>query len=231
MLTSLDQLFKHYSISENNAQKMRIVCKPRASTYTSLVHNFENTKLLKVHLHDYETGHRLVPFGGDTYGVYVMDGYSSFNKNTGSLNVEYGGDSHTLGTPRIIIKFNKDGYNVALEEYNKFWEWRNNRNPTRLAMEEEFSFDGKHAMHCIRLLRMGAEALETGQVNVYRPDAEELLSIRNGSWSYEKIVEYAEQMDKHVRETLYLTTKLPKRPNVELAANLILQIQDMTWTA
>ena len=76
---------------------------------------------------------------------------------------------------------------------------------------------------------MGAEALETGQINVYRHDAEELLAIRNGSWSYEQIIEYAERMDKHVRETLYRTTKLPKRPNIELASTLIMEVQDLIW--
>jgi hypothetical protein len=171
----------------------------------------------------------LVPFGSNTFGIYSRSGYSLYSEN-GTLNEHFDESREQYKSPLFIVKFNKEEYLRAKDEYDKFWEWRNNRNPTRLAMEEEFSFDGKHAMHLVRLLRTGAEALETGTIIVRRPDAEELLAIRNGAWSYDELIAYAEQMDKHVREVLYLKTKLPKKPNIELAANLILQIQDIVWT-
>jgi predicted nucleotidyltransferase len=202
---------------------------PQQVDFVSLVHNFGIAKALKLNLRDYGEGYRLVPFSGDTYGVYTIDRYRPFHATTGVLITDYEGDSHELGTPRFIIKFNREVYNAAKDLHANYWTWKKNRNEKRSELEEKYGYDTKHAAHCVRLLRMGAETLETGQVNVFRSDAEELLSIRNGSWSYEKIVEYAEQMDKHVRETLYLTTKLPKKPNIELAANLILQIQDLTW--
>lgn len=89
--------------------------------------------------------------------------------------------------------------------------------------------DLKHGMHLVRLLKMGREILETGEVSVKRPDAKELLEIRNGSWSYEKLVAYGEEQDELIRNKYYNETKLPKRPNIELATNLVLQIQDMVW--
>lgn len=89
--------------------------------------------------------------------------------------------------------------------------------------------DFKHGMHLVRLLRMGREILEHGEVLVKRPDAKELLEIRRGSWSYEQLVSYGEEQDDLIRNKLYQETKLPKKPNVELASNLILQIQDMVW--
>jgi predicted nucleotidyltransferase len=202
---------------------------PQQVDFISLVHNFGGKKMFKLNLHEYEYGFRLVPFSGDTYGLYNVDGYQPFHSNTGVLITDYEGDSHELGTPLFIIKFNREVYNAAKDLHANYWTWKKNRNEKRSELEEKYGYDTKHAMHLVRLLRTGAEALETGTIVVRRPDAEELLSIRNGSWSYEKIVEYAEQMDKHVRETLYHTTKLPKKPNIELAANLILQIQDKTW--
>jgi hypothetical protein len=42
---------------------------------------------------------------------------------------------------------------------------------------------------------MCKEILTTGQVRVKRDDAEELLSIRNGAWSYEKLIDWADKMD------------------------------------
>ena len=89
--------------------------------------------------------------------------------------------------------------------------------------------DFKHAMHLVRLLRMGVEALEDGVINVHRVDAEELLSIRSGAWTYEEVVEYAEEMDNKVRNVLYPTTQLRKKPDVKLAAELIINVQDMFW--
>ncbi|ATS93585.1 putative nucleotidyltransferase [Pectobacterium phage DU_PP_I] len=95
----------------------------------------------------------------------------------------------------------------------------------------KLSFHGntKHAMHLVRLLRMGQEILETGQVIVRRPDAEELLGIRNGTHSYEDIVEWASDKDKLIREVLYHESKLPKNSNKRLAEELILNVQDATW--
>jgi hypothetical protein len=118
---------------------------------------------------------------------------------------------------------------MAKDTHANYWTWKENRNQVRSTLEEKYEYDTKHAMHLVRLLRTGAEALETGTIIVRRPDAEELLAIRNGAWSYADLIEYAEYMDKHVREVLYLKTKLPKKPNIELAANLIIQVQDMVW--
>lgn len=202
---------------------------PQQVDYVSLVHNFTGPKTFKMHLREYERGYRLVPFSGDTYGVYASEGHSPFNAKTGTLNVEYEGDSHELGTPLFVVKFNRQVYETNKEIWKNYWEWKKNRNVTRSALEEQHGYDTKHAMHLVRLLRMGAEALETGVLNVYRPDAAELLAIRNGAWTYEEVVEYAEEMDNHVREVLYKQTALPKKPDVNFAAELIMTIQDMVW--
>lgn len=79
---------------------------------------------------------------------------------------------------------------------------------TRFAGEIAIQGNCKHGMHLVRLMRMGMEILETGKVNVYRQDREELKAIRNGAWSYEKVVEYAEKCEKRLDE-LYKVTTLP----------------------
>lgn len=203
--------------------------RPQQIDFVSLVHNFTSDKVFKINLREYERDHRLVPFSGDTYGVYKMPGYSPFNKDTGSLNDDYQGDSHDLGTPLFIVKFNRSVYAAAKETWENYWSWKKNRNEKRSELEEKFGYDTKHASHLVRLLRMGAEALETGKLVVRRPDAAELLAIRNGAWTYEEVVEYAEMMDNHVRTNLYAKTSLPKKPNVKLAARLVMEIQDLVW--
>lgn len=90
--------------------------------------------------------------------------------------------------------------------------------------------DFKHGMHLVRLLRMCREILEDGVVNVRRKDFKELLEIRNGSWTYDQLIAYGEEQDKYIREVAYPNTTLRKKPNIELATDLILKIQDMMWT-
>lgn len=202
---------------------------PRQCDFISLVHNFTGTKTFKLDLTQFVKDHRLVPFSGDTFGLYPMKRYSPFDPNTGKLNDDYEGDSHELGTPLFILKYNRASYVAASENWSHYWEWKKNRNEKRSALEEQFGYDTKHAMHLVRLLRMGKEALETGVINVKRADAAELLSIRNGAWKYEEVVEYAEYMNKLVVEELYPKTALPKKADIHLAAKIVMDVQDATW--
>lgn len=210
----------------NNPQPVEA---PQQVDYMKLVHNFTTAKLHNVNVRDYHTGYRLVPYSGETYGLYRIDGYSPFNSETGALNTDYQGDSHALGTPELLVKFNKAEYLADKDVWANYWTWKKNRNAYRSELEEQFGYDTKHAAHLVRLLRMGAEALETGVLNVFRPDAAELLSIRHGAWTYDEVVEYAEFMDNHVRKVLLPKTSLPSKPNTLHASQLILDIQDLTW--
>jgi len=102
-------------------------------------------------------------------------------------------------------------YYHARKNWDRYLEWQKNRNKVRAELEKKFGYDPKHAMHLIRLYRMGLEILETGKINVDRTniDAEELKQIRYGSWSFEKVEQYVEEMDKKM-EILYKTSTLQK---------------------
>ena len=103
-------------------------------------------------------------------------------------------------------------YRREVNHYNSYQSWLNGRNPERKVLEEKYGYDVKHSMHLVRLLRMGVEILETGKVLVKRPDATELIHIRNGGWTYDQLVEYSETMNAKI-EQAYKTTKLPKTVN------------------
>ncbi len=72
-------------------------------------------------------------------------------------------------------------YQDALREWQGYQKWKVERNAARKELEKKHGFDSKHAAHLIRLLRMGLEIVNTGEVIVMRPDAQELLGIRNGA--------------------------------------------------
>jgi uncharacterized protein len=104
-------------------------------------------------------------------------------------------------------------YQYAMKDYLSYQNWLKNRNPARSEVEKKHGFDLKHATHLVRLLKMAREILEQGIVKVFRDDAEELLSIRNGAWTYDQILEYAEKEDKELSE-LRKKSSLPKKPDM-----------------
>lgn len=230
MEISLKQLLDQHGVSLQQRNRCLVVCQPKQKDYISLVQWFDDKKVLPntFNIEQIRNNNRLVPFSKNTFGVYAAKGYQVYSEQ-GHLNTNFDGDRHLLSYPLCIVKFNQEEYSKAKDEYDKFWKWRTNRNADRLKMEEEFFFDGKHAMHLVRLLRMGTEILRDGVVLVKRSDADELLSIRNGKWTYEQIIDYVDDMDKQVREVWYKKTTLPKKPNIKFAAKLLMEVQDLVW--
>lgn len=203
---------------------------PKPKDYVSLIQYFGEDKMLKLNIADWNENHRLIPYGGDVFGVYAEQGRQLFD-HIGKLNTNYEGDrsEYEAKVPVMIIKFNKDVYKEFKVKHEMYWRWKDNRNEARAELEESHGFDTKHAMHLVRLLRMGVEALRDEEIVVKRPDALELLAIRNGAWTYEEIVAYAEKMDREVREVWYKKTNLPKHPDLKFAATLLMDVQDLIW--
>ena len=206
--------------------------KPQQYKYVTLVQWFGDEKLLArdFSLLFYCEYHQLVPYGGTTFGLYRCDELKqrTFNPD-GSLNTQYDGERENLPPPLAVVRFLKEEWKADCERWKNYWTWKKNRNESRSELEELHGYDTKHAMHLVRLLRMGKEALRDEELFVKRPDAEELLEIRNGSMTYEEVVAYAESMDKEVREVWYKKTKLRKKPDIHLAASLLMDAQDLVW--
>ena len=118
---------------------------------------------------------------------------------------------HDLGLSEQVAKLIQAeyAYKRAVEKYQSWLNWKKNRNKERAVLEEKSGYDTKHASHLVRLMRMGYEILTEGKVIVKRPDREEILAIKKGAWSYEKVMEYADEMQRKLDEA-YKITKLPK---------------------
>jgi predicted nucleotidyltransferase len=100
-------------------------------------------------------------------------------------------------------------YRSAHKRHTQYRKWERERNPKRAALEAAHGYDTKHGMHLIRLLRMGLEILRDGEVRVRRPDAAELVAIRDGEWSYDMLLEHARALEQGMRVALE-TTSLPR---------------------
>jgi hypothetical protein len=136
---------------------------------------------------------------------------------------EFGAREHEGGF-RFPDTHAERSYQAALKHWNHYQTWRRQRNPARAALEERHGYDTKHAMHLVRLLRMGTEILTDGEVRVRRPDAEELRAIRAGSLRYEDLLEMARREDARIAE-LEARSPLPEQPDAEAIETLIEEIQ------
>lgn len=114
-------------------------------------------------------------------------------------------------------------YEGAKKQWQQYQEWKKNRNEARAALEAAYGLDTKHSMHLVRLLKMCREILVEGVVRVRRPDAKELLAIRNGAWTYEQLIAWAEQQEQELAE-LAQKSSLPKTPDQEKLDQLCIEI-------
>jgi len=84
---------------------------------------------------------------------------------------------------------------------------------------QKFGYPVKHAMHLMRLLRMGIEVLRDGVVLVARDDAAELMEIRRGEWSLEKVFAKAAEAEIELK-VAHEESTLPARPDYDAANRL-----------
>jgi predicted nucleotidyltransferase len=93
----------------------------------------------------------------------------------------------------------------------------------RKELVEKFGYDTKNAAHLIRLLRMGIEFLTEGRLYVHRPDAPQLMEIKLGGWSLEKVKAEAEALFAASRDA-YINSKLPEQPDRQGASRLVVDM-------
>lgn len=80
----------------------------------------------------------------------------------------------------------------------------------------------RKAAHCIRMLRMCREFLTTGVLTVFRPDAADILSIKDGEWSTEKI-EYSIDVLFDLCRIARDRSELPENPDMNAVNNLLIE--------
>ncbi len=115
-------------------------------------------------------------------------------------------------------------YHAAKVQFEQYENWKKTRNAARADLEAKYGYDTKHGMHLLRLMRMCVEILETGKVQVKRPDREELLQVRAGLWPYDRLIEEAEALEQKC-DKLYLTTEaLPKEPDRNFLDELVVDM-------
>lgn len=163
------------------------------------------------------------------YSNYVAPYVTSFiveEERQLALNILNGGIKSQANSVMQIQPFIKDEFieearkelqfYSARTKWNQYQEWIKGRNKSRAELELKFGYDTKHAAHLVRLIRMCKEILIHHKLFVDRTniDADELKAIRQGAWTYDKVEEYAKNMDNEINE-LYLKSSLRKTPDFD----------------
>lgn len=103
-------------------------------------------------------------------------------------------------------------YREAKQSWDNYMSWFKNRNPLRKDLEDKYGYDTKCALHLFRLMEEGRQLLLTGEIIFPLENAEELLEIRNGKYTYDEIIEKAKILESHFEEW-YNQSILPHSPD------------------
>lgn len=114
-------------------------------------------------------------------------------------------------------------YRAALKHWASYQTWKAQRNAARAALERRHGYDTKHAMHLVRLMHMGLEILERGELRVRRSDAAELIAIREGALSFDQLMEIAARLETDMQRAAARTT-LPDDVDYEQVGRLAVQL-------
>jgi predicted nucleotidyltransferase len=131
----------------------------------------------------------------------------------------------SIGLSRDVLAAIKQErqYRAARKNWTKYQDWKKNRNPGRAALEEKYGFDTKHGAHLVRLMRTGKEILVEGKLRVKRPDAEELLAIRDGFLDYDALMEMTTTLRGEV-EAAEKTSTLPRAAQMDAIEQVYLSL-------
>lgn len=142
-----------------------------------------------------------------------------------------GVDASEISAEVLQVIEKEKRYKAALTRWNQYQKWKEERNEARAELEAMYGYDCKHAMHLMRLLRMGKQILTEGKLDVRRPDADELKKIRNGGWSYDRLVREADEikaeLDEIYEQKAYVVPFGP--PKTEIS-DFCIELHEYHWT-
>lgn len=116
--------------------------------------------------------------------------------------------------------------NYAADQLRKMTankEFKGYMGEKRKRIVEKFGYDVKDASHCLRLLTMAKEFLQTGRLQVKRThDRELFVAVKTGAWKLEKVQQYAAQMSEETEEA-YKKSQLPDEVDMDAVQKLVVK--------
>jgi predicted nucleotidyltransferase len=166
-----------------------------------------------------------------TKGLYNLFVSSSPGVYQGIVSSPDANEVSVSGIPKgtdavALLFFNAEHYSAHCKSYRDYWDWVARRNESRYTGNQAHGkeYDAKNMMHTIRLLQVAEELIRTGALNVHRSNRDELLDIKKGHWSYEALLQKAEDLLETSRNQL-VTSPLPESPNTATVLELLFRMR------
>ena len=154
--------------------------------------------------------------------LVTKDQLNAFDELTNTFNHDLVRDFNLDANALQVLQQEKAFLN-ANKEWKQYENWKKERNPKRAELETKFGYDTKHASHLYRLVTEGKELLLTGHITLPRPDANVLLDIRNGKYTYDELMSMTGDIDT-VFDKLYEQSILPHKPDSNKADELCVRL-------
>lgn len=204
---------------------------PRPTDFVSLVHDLTPQRDFLHAERLPRAGYTAVSLGNDLMLLYQTGDDRGWEDASGAFRKYRRDQAKPLiaGKPEAaIIQFNRSEYLSAKRDWDGYWTWKRNRNAARAEIEAHLGYDAKHAAHLIRLLRAGRDLLLTGELKVDRDDAEDLLAIRRGAYSYDEIIEMADEHEAEI-DAAEKRSPLPEEVSTDLATRMSVELYEQCW--
>jgi len=145
------------------------------------------------------------------------------------VNIDYNAVSKIMSISDNMIEAlgREKAYSNSIAHWNSYQKWKKNRNSDRAKLEKKFGYDTKHASHLVRLITQSKELLITGEIKFPRPDADFLMSIKNGSMTYDELLEFIAGFEETI-DKIADDSSLPLKPNKEVIDKLCVEIVKRT---
>lgn len=167
----------------------------------------------------------------DCYNLFYSEAYSY----AGITKKETANDVCLSSIPKgeqpvAMLYFNKDGYSAYCKQYMEYWDWVEKRNEERYnkTMQHGKKYDAKNMMHVFRLLLMAKEIALEGKVNVFRKDRDYFLSIKEGKFEYDELVEKATRLKEEL-PGLYEQADLIDEPDLKMIEETLIKIREVYY--
>ena len=157
----------------------------------------------------------------DESGLLGYRGIASDNSNSMRLSCVPKGEK-AIDT----VFFNKEEYSKHCRDFREYEDWLKKRNVNRYVETKAHgqTIDAKNMLHCRRILDMCIEIAMEKKINVKRPNADFLLSIRRGELDLKDLAEKALEDVKNLDE-LYANSGLPDDVDKEFVNDLLIKMR------
>ena len=134
--------------------------------------------------------------------------------------------------PLALMYYNKDAFMQHAKDYKSYQTWLKERNTQRYVDVKNHGqkIDGKNMLHCMRLIGEAQEIARDKTINIRRPNADYLISIRKGEVDLEEILQQAEEGVKII-DKLFDESDLPLDVDPQAVDQLLREVRRrIEWT-